>query len=73
MADTDTPKTVKEVPPPTEFVTEHTGTLNGRKLKYRARAGETYIHDENEEPSATFLSFDYVAINDGKDRPVTFA
>lgn len=72
VADTDAPKTVKEVPPPTEFVTEHTGTFNGRKLKYRARAGETYIHDENEEPSAAFFSFDYVAINDGKARPVTF-
>ncbi|EAQ99463.1 S10 family peptidase [Congregibacter litoralis] len=57
---------------PREFVTEHSGTFNGAKLRYRARAGETYLRDEEGKPSAAIFSFDYVAISDGKDRPVTF-
>jgi carboxypeptidase C (cathepsin A) len=68
----DAAVTASKTPAPTEFVTQHSATFNGRKLKYRARAGETYLYDESEKPSAALFSFDYVAIDDGKDRPVTF-
>lgn len=60
------------IPAPQEFVTEHSGTFNNKELRYRVRAGETYLRDKKGKPSATFFSFDYVAINDGKNRPVTF-
>ncbi|MDP5053154.1 MAG: serine carboxypeptidase, partial [Congregibacter sp.] len=67
-----TEQTKTSIPPATEFVSEHSGTFNGRKLRYRARAGETYLRDDDGEPSAALFSFDYLAISDQKDRPVTF-
>jgi hypothetical protein len=60
------------IPPPTVFVTEHSGTFNGRRLRYRAQAGETYLGDAEGEPRGSIFSFDYVAIDDDETRPVTF-
>lgn len=73
-SNSDKPRATSEqpIPDPREFVTEHKGTFNSKKIQYRARAGETYLRDAKGEPSATFFSFDYLAINDGTDRPVTF-
>jgi carboxypeptidase C (cathepsin A) len=67
-------KLEKPVPEPTAFVTQHTGTFNGRKLEYTATAGETYLHDGEGKPKAAIFTFDYVKKSDGKDssRPVTF-
>jgi carboxypeptidase C (cathepsin A) len=61
-----------ETPEPTEFVSEHQGSFNGRRLRYRARAGETYIQNTQGEPTAAIFSFDYIALDAGDDRPVTF-
>jgi carboxypeptidase C (cathepsin A) len=61
-----------EIAAPSEFITEHSGSFNGRRLSYEARAGETYLYDEDGEASAAIFSFDYVVTNDDKDRPVTF-
>lgn len=60
------------IPAPTEFITEHRGVFNGRSLSYTARAGETYIQDAEGKPSASIFNFDYLALDDGKPRPVTF-
>ncbi|MEM7279040.1 MAG: serine carboxypeptidase, partial [Pseudomonadota bacterium] len=62
------------VPEPTEFVTEHSGRFNGQSIRYRARAGETYIRTENGEPRASFFTFAYTRTDVAKDtnRPVTF-
>ncbi|WP_428614554.1 S10 family serine carboxypeptidase-like protein [Pseudoalteromonas sp.] len=62
----------KSIPEATKFVTQHKGTFNGTKLKYKAVAGETYLLNKNEEPKAAIFSFDYIAADDNKNRPVTF-
>lgn len=56
---------------PTEFVTQHKGEFNGKKLSYTVRAGETYLLDIDEKPKASIFSFDYV-VNSKQNRPVTF-
>ncbi|MFK7828461.1 MAG: S10 family peptidase [Congregibacter sp.] len=63
---------VEDIPKPSAFVTEHRGEFNGKALRYEARAGETYIRDAQGEPRASIFSFDYLALDDGKNRPVTF-
>jgi carboxypeptidase C (cathepsin A) len=62
-----------DIPPPARFVTQHEGRFNGRKLRYTARAGETYLRDEKEQPRAAIFSFDYLVEGPGSEnRPVTF-
>jgi len=62
------------VPEPTEFVTTHQGRFNGQTLRYRVRAGETYLRDSEGKPKASIFSFDYLKTGDdgGSVRPVTF-
>lgn len=60
------------IPAPVEFISEHQGSFNGKTIKYAARAGETQLLDPKGAPKASIFSFDYVALNDGRDRPVTF-
>jgi len=38
-------------------VTQHKGTFNDKRLKYKAVAGETYLLNKNEEPTAAIFSF----------------
>ena len=59
-------------PAPREFVTEHKGRFNGESLSYTARAGETYLRNIDGEVTASIFSFDYLALDDGEQRPVTF-
>lgn len=61
-------------PEPREFVTRHTGTFNGQQVEYVARAGETYLRDDDGNPKASFFSFAYTAAGTAAaaDRPVTF-
>lgn len=62
------------IPPPTRFVTHHTGTFNGTQLSYTATAGETYLRDDEGEPKAAIFTFAYTKDDAGEDevRPVTF-
>lgn len=60
------------IAPPTVFLSEHSSTFNGDTLSYQARAGETYLRDADGEPRGSIFSFDYLALDDDKDRPVTF-
>ncbi len=54
-------------------VTEHSGVFNGKRLKYRAIAGETVLKNAKGEPEATIFSVSYIATNPGKGpRPVSF-
>ena len=64
----------KAVPDPTAFVTEHAGRFNGERIRYRVRAGETYLRDAGGEPKAAVFSFDYIRSDGDADesRPVTF-
>jgi carboxypeptidase C (cathepsin A) len=59
------------IPEATVFTSEHSGRFNGRQLRYRARAGETYLRDLSGEPTASIFSFDYL-VEDEQRRPVTF-
>lgn len=56
------------------FVTEHTATINDRRIAYTAIAGETVLPDARGNPGAVLFTFSYIA--KGKDagpaRPVTF-
>lgn len=60
-----------EVPKPTHFRSEHSGTFNGKRLTYEVDAGETYLRNGEGEPTAAMFSFDYVVESDER-RPVTF-
>ena len=72
--ETSTDPAPAAVPEPTEFVTVHQGRFNGQALRYRARAGETYLRDGEGKPKASIFSFDYVKTGDdgASARPVTF-
>jgi carboxypeptidase C (cathepsin A) len=62
------------IPDPQAFVTRHTGTFNGVAVDYTARAGETYLRDEDGNPKASIFSFAYTRteIGDPARRPVMF-
>jgi len=61
------------VPPPTAFVSQHSGTFNGKKIDYTVTAGETYLQDKDGEPKASIFSFAYTRNSSGGEpRPVTF-
>ncbi len=64
----------KEIPEPTQFVTQHSGRFNNERVEYDAIAGETYIRDLEGKPKATIFTFSYIKTNlaEGEVRPVTF-
>ena len=68
----ETNKSNKPIPEATKFVTQHKGTFNGKKLNYKVVAGETYLLDKNEQPTASIFSFDYLVGDEKNNRPVTF-
>ncbi len=60
-------------PEPESFVTEHSGSFNGQRLRYRATAADTYLTDANGKARATIFSFAYTVTDaEPADRPVTF-
>ncbi|WP_240612754.1 S10 family peptidase [Alteromonas flava] len=63
--------TANAVPSAQRFETEHKGKFNGRSLTYIASAGETYVRDKDEQPTASIFSFDYI-VPSKSPRPVTF-
>ena len=68
----DEPEAAKSVTDPVLFETIHQGQFGGQKLTYRAEAGETFLHNDEGEPTASFFTFSYVLDDAGPDRPVTF-
>jgi len=72
--ETETPKEPVVIPDPQVFVTQHSGTFNGVVVRYTARAGETYLLDEDGKPKASIFSFAYTKTvpGDPTRRPVMF-
>ena len=68
------PEAPEAIPDPQTFVTRHAGTFNGVAVNYTARAGETYLRDEDGKPKASIFSFAYTKteIGDPMRRPVMF-
>ena len=67
-------KEVKPIPKPQSFITHHQGVFNGKTIKYKATAKETYLKSKNGEPVASIWSVAYTqeGINNTRKRPVTF-
>ena len=76
-AQTKTETTVERadpaIPQPVVSTTRHTGSFGGRRVAYRAVAGETYLRDKDGKPLAAITSYSYLQEGavDPK-RPVTF-
>lgn len=71
--ETKVEKTDTSIPPPVVSTTRHTGAFGGRRIAYRAVAGETYLKDKDGKPLAAITSYSY--IKEGPTdpaRPVTF-
>ncbi len=63
-----------EVAAPRAFVTRHSGTFNGQKVKYVATVGETILKDKDGVPTLSFMTTAYVreGVKDHAARPVIF-
>jgi carboxypeptidase C (cathepsin A) len=63
----------KSIPEPLNFETAHEGTFHGKRIKYKAIAGETHLKNKSGEVTAALWSTSYIeeAPDPGK-RPVTF-
>jgi carboxypeptidase C (cathepsin A) len=59
---------------PRRFITEHTGTFGGHKLKYRASVVETILKDPEGKPAASGFTtaFTLAGVKDPTTRPVIF-
>lgn len=60
----------KPVPEPKSFVSEHSGTFGGKRIKYTVTAGEAHLKDKSGKATASIWSVAYTVA--GKARPVTF-
>ncbi|MCB9960729.1 MAG: peptidase S10 [Hyphomonas sp.] len=70
-------KEAKDKPPIPDakvFSSEHSMKLDGETIKYSATAGETYLYNEKDEPTASIFSTSYIreGVSDATSRPVTF-
>lgn len=62
-----------KVEQPQQFITNHTGKFQGKEIRYKAIAGETFLKDENGEPVATIWSTSYMLDPEPQSgRPVIF-
>lgn len=68
------PLTMTGVDGPNVFTSEHSGTFNGRPIRYRVIVAETVIEGPGRVRAANLYSFSYVAegISDPASRPVMF-
>lgn len=67
------PVKLEDLPAPRRFVTEHKGVAGGKRITWRATAGETYVSNVYGEPVARIFSFDYVRTGPrDPSRPVLF-
>lgn len=67
-------KKAKPVADPVVSVTEHSGTFNGQKIKYKATAGETLLRNKEGDVTARIFSTSYVknGVSDKRTRPISF-
>lgn len=68
-----TPSTA-QIESPRVFISRHTGEFNGQRVRYRAIAGETYLTNDRNEPTASLFSVTYLRedVRDPTTRPVIF-
>jgi carboxypeptidase C (cathepsin A) len=62
----------KTVPDPVNFVTQHQGNFNGKNVRYTVTAGEIFLTNDQEEPTAAIWSIAYTKDIAELGRPVTF-
>ena len=74
LAQKDTKEEIKPIPKPQSFVTSHQGTFNGKTIKYKATAKESYLKNSKGDSVASIWSVAYTqdAIANSTKRPVTF-
>lgn len=70
--DAPPPSPKAEILPPVVSVTKHQGTFGGRRIRYTATVGETYLRAADGTPRAAIVSTSYVAEPRDPNRPVTF-
>lgn len=68
------PKDTPDIPDAKVFTSDHSLRLGSKTVKYRTVAGETYLRNEKDEPTASVFSVSYVdtSTRDATQRPVTF-
>ena len=60
------------IPDPVSVSDNRSIRLVGQTLRYTVNAGETYLHDETDKPTASIFSIAYVRSDADATRPVTF-
>lgn len=68
------PKDTPDIPGAQVFTSDHSLRLGSKTVKYKTVAGETYLRNEKDEPTAAVFSVSYVdtSTSDATQRPVTF-
>lgn len=68
------PKDTPDIPEAQVFTSDHSLRLGSKTVKYKTVAGETYLRNEKDEPTAAVFSVSYVdtSTSDATQRPVTF-
>ena len=63
-----------DIPEAKVFSSDHAFKLRGQTIKYKTIAGETYLRDEKDDPTASIFSVAYLrdGVSDPTTRPVTF-
>jgi len=75
LAQENAPESAKpSIPDPVVVQTDHEGTFHGVSVAYEAIAGETYLQDDDGNPTATIFSTSYIMkdVEDPTTRAVTF-
>lgn len=74
LAQKETKEEIKTIPKPQSFVTSHQGTFNGKTIKYKATAKESYLKNSLGDSVASIWSVAYTqdGIANSTKRPVTF-
>ena len=72
MTDAAKEEAATPIPDPVMFVSSHKGVFGSERLTYRVEAGETYIDNDEGEPTASLFTTSYIKENAGAQRPVTF-
>ncbi|MEM9738810.1 MAG: peptidase S10 [Pseudomonadota bacterium] len=72
--DHDGPSKPTNIPPPYVLTTSDSLDVGGRSVSYTVTASETYLRDDDSEPTASIFSISYVeqGLDDPAERPVVF-
>ena len=74
LAQKETKEEIKPIPKPQSFVTSHQGIFNGKTIKYKATAKESYLKNSKGDSVASIWSVAYTqdGMTNSAKRPVTF-